>query len=439
MTRSVFYPRCGALLSVVFDGHGAPNSKPLVVEARPKTCSVNRNGYHEADTWSAEFDARALPFDPDLIASLAIRIYMWDAGTKGEDNWAVEDNEMVRGLADEPELEYSSGQGVFRASGRDYTGVLDPQWDPKKKLPAGKPLDETVQLMADLAAPAGTSARFTVDWQSNRPKPIVGAAQRSTKRKGLWVKPGTTYWDLIYSTVLNHGFIAYVRESTIVITDARTQTKASLAKAVQLAHGRDLMSLKVARNLAREQVPQIRIRTIDPKTKKRIDVVYPDKRNKPKTAIGTTKDEYLDLPSPNGIVDRDTMLEFAKMRFDFMGRAEATYSFTTRHLSVEDSTGSEADMLRLQAGDPVAIKFDAFNAELWRQLESGERIEHLLNLGYSNSIAAFIANNSERITQFRQPYYTRQVSYEWSNDDGLGISVEAVNYVSESREKAAAP
>lgn len=436
---SVFYPRCAARLSVVFDGMGGPNSRPLLVDAVPRSATVNRNGYHEADTWTLEFDARTLPFDPNLIASCAVTIYMWDAGTAeaiGDyAQWATPDHEMVRGLADEPTLTFGDST-TLSLSGRDYTAVLDPEWDPRKKVPAGLPLDETVRRIAELAAPPGTSARFEVIWRSAKKPPTVGAAQRSTKKKGLWVKPGTTHWDLIYSTALTLGYIAYVEGAAIILADPNTQTSASAARGARLAYGRDLLGLTVRRNLARERVPQIKMNTTDPKTGKLISVLYPAKGKKDKNALGVVTDEILDLPAPDGVVDRDTMLRCARLRFRSMSRAEAVYQFRTRHLTAETAHGPAANLLQLRAGDPISIAFDAFNQEAMRQLDSGARIEHLLNLGYSNSLATFVAANYERLAQFEQPYYTRQVSFDWSQDDGLQIEVEAVNYVSEAREQA---
>lgn len=437
---AVFHPRCRALLSVVFDGRGGPNSAPLTVEARPQSATVNRNGYHEADTWSLEFDARALPFDPELIASVAARVYMFDAEGDDQREWALERYEMVRGLADEAELAVEDGQR-FILSGRDYTGVLDPEWDPRKKVPAGRPLDKTIEEIADLAAPPGTLARFEVVFDSDRPIPTCGGLQRSTKKKGLWVKPGKTYWDLIYDLAVAHGFIAFVRDSQIIITDPRTQNRATLAEAPRVVYGRHLLSLRAQRRLAKERVPQIEIRAWDPKGRKPITVTYPTKRNTITTGLGTKKDEVLRLPAPDGVVDRDALLRYAQLRYELMARAETTYTFGTRHLAVgrndnlPDADRRDFDMLRLDAGSAVVIAFDSFNGEQMRVLDTGQREEHLRSQGYSGAVSAFVARNYERLDQFRQPYYVRTVSYEWSDDDGLEITVEAVNYASEAREQ----
>lgn len=443
---SVFWPRCRALMSVVFDGRGAPNSKPLTIEATPRNATVTRNGYQEADTWSIDFDARLLPFDPELIASMAVRIYMYDAEGDDTREWALERYEMVRGLADNANLDIEDKQS-FKCDGRDYTGVLDPEWNPKKKIPSGKPLDKTIEDMADAAAPANTQARFEVKWESSRPIPIVGAAHRSTKKKGLWVKPGKTYWDTIYEMALSHGFIVYIRDSTIIVTDPAAQTRASLAQAARVVHGRHLSELHVERKLSRSVVPQIMLVAWDPVTRKRIEVRYPEKKfinpgtGSLSTALGTKRDDVVYLPAPPGIIDRDTLRAFAKMRYEQMGRSESVYRFSTKFLAVGVNDGlpeavsrGTVDLLRLQAGSPVAIAFDAFNAEQMRNLTAGQREAHLRSLGYSEQVSEFVAANYDRIDQFRQPYYTREANYEMS-DDGLTISVEAVNYASEARER----
>lgn len=449
MTR-LTQPMCRAQLQIIFDGRGAPNSKALLVEVQPKSATVSRNGYHEADTWSLEFDARLVPFDVDGIAAIAVRIYMWDGLLAGpESEWAVEANEMIRGLADEPEFEFVGSQTIS-LSGRDYTAALDHEWDPRDKIKAGGELTEVVQSIADEAIPEGSVARFLVEWMSDEPVPHCFGNTRSTKKKGAWVKPGKTTWEVIYDLVLGHGFICYVEDSRIIIADPAFQTKENLALTTQLVHGRDLSSLKISRKLAKERVPQMKIVYWDAKGRQKFSVTYPEKGRPPTIGVGFKKDESEVIPAPSYCHDRDSALRFAKMRYELIARGESTYTFSTRAMRVpiqpeiseifrdqaDLDVSNERSLLNIHAGDAISIVFDPFNREHMRTQSPAQRYEHMREMGYSDSVSQFVSQNMERIDQFRQPYYVRTISFDWSSSDGLKIEGEGVNYATERREVA---
>lgn len=445
---ATFRPRCRAQLTVKFDGRGGPD-KTITIECAPRAATVRRNSYAEADTWSLEVDARVLPFDPDLIASCAARIYMWSDDGHESKEWATESNEMIRGLADDIGLVFGEGQALG-ISGRDYTGILDPEWDPRQKVPSGKPLDQTIQDIADAAAPETTSARFLVAVQSTRSMPICGGLQRSTKKKGLFVKQGKTHWDVIYDLAIAHGFIVFVRDSTIVISDPREHSARTIPFAPRVAYGRHLTSLEVERKFAKERVPQIKISAWDPKTKKPVTVLYPEHRTDVTTAIGLKKDEILRYPPQLGVTDREGLRAQAKAWFDNLARAESTYKFKTLYLEIpigaadllapSSTIGSASfDLLRLDTGSAVSIAFDPFNREAMRALTAGQRVEHLEAMGYAPTVASFVADNYDRLEQFRQPYYCQGVEFTYSHDEGLTIEVDAANFACEPRELAVAP
>lgn len=432
---AVLYPRCEAQLEIVFDGRGAPDTAALLLDARPSSATVHRNGYHEADTWSMAFDARTLPFDPDLVRAIAVSIFMFNAASLDDRReFAVPEHRMIIGLCDEPSLTLGKDGQTVSMEGRDATALLlDQEWDPRDRIPAGRPLDVTIKQIADKAVPPGGRFHFAVLYESDdRPEPpIVGSTRRSTKKKGLWVKPGKNYWDVIYQLALDHGFIAFVRDDTILVTDPRTQTSKSLATAPKLAYGRNLEDLKVTRKLGKERVPQITIRTRDPRTRQPVEVVYPARHHSPTTGLGTTKDETMVFPAPRGVFDKTDLRHYAKTKYDTMARAEASYHFSTRHLVGLDNG---FDLFKLDAGTPLYLGFAPFNAEQMRALEPAQRADHIRSLGYSDRIAAFLAEHYDRLRQFEQPFYVQEAAFEWSNTEGLTISGEAANYAYEPRE-----
>lgn len=449
-TRSLFWPRCRAVLEIVFDGRGAPNSVPFNIEVDPISASIGLNGFYEADTWTMEFEIKALPFDPDQIAYAAVHIYMWDSQKHLEGaEWASEQNLMVKGLVDDVETMLVGEDTVVKFTGRDYTSLLsDPEWDPTEKIPSGRALDEIVQEIADQAAPKGTRARFLVEWRGEEPPPMVGSMHRSTKKKGMWVKPGKTYWDAIWDLCIMHSYVARVEGSVIIIDEPVTQTKQTLETAPRLVYGQHLLSLEIKRKFAREVVPQIVIVSYDPNTGRKIETKYPDKtnaqhkvtaqRDQPRDALGipltSKKDEQMFFPPPDGVVDPKALKRYARMRFYHMGRGETVYTMDTKHIWLPDakSPAREINMLALRPGAAIGIHFDPLNESFIRAIkEVGQRIDHITAMGYKPKVAAFIANNIERMELFKQNYYYNRGTVDFSIEEGIEIQIEAVNFAGE--------
>jgi hypothetical protein len=450
-TRSLFWPRCRARLEIVFDGRGAANSVPFHLEVDPISSTIGLNGFYEADTWTMEFEVKALPFDPDQIAYAAVHIYMWDSQKHLEGSeWASTENLMVKGLVDDVETILVGEETIVKFTGRDYTALLsDAEWDPKHKIPSGRPLDLVVQDIADEAAPKGTRARFEVVWAGEADDaPIVGSMHRSTKKKGIWVKPGKSYWDVIWDLCIMHAYVARVEGSAIIISEPVTQTKQTLENAPRLVYGQHLMKLEIKRKFARESVPQIVIVSYDPDTGRKVETKFPEKRNadfkvtaqrdQPLDALGipltSKKDEQMYFPAPAGVTDQKALERYARMRFYHIGRGETIYAMGTKHLWLPDakSPSREINMLALRPGAAIGVHFDPLNESFVRSIkEMGQRIDHITAMGYKPAVASFIAQNIERIELFKQNYYYNRGNIEFSIDEGIEIEIEAVNFAGE--------
>jgi hypothetical protein len=436
-----------AQITVVFDGRGAPNSRPFLLEIVPRSATVSLNGYYEADTFDLEFDTRLLPFDPDMIAYAAVTIHMWD-DVKPTPEWAVYANEMISGLVDDIETIMVGDDNVVKFTGRDYTAVLiDSEWDPRDKIPSGDLLTTVVYEIAEQAAPEGTRARFEVVWNGDEYPPMVGGLHRSTKAKGMWVKAGKSYWDVIWDLCLQHAYVPRVVGNKIIIGEPRTETRRSLETAPRLIYGRNLTGLSLKRKFARELVPQIVITAWDPQTEERIEVVYPKERNITVGATGSTdalgipltvkKDEQLFFAAPKGITDREALVRYARMRFYHLGRGETVYKLNTSNLWIDSPlpiSGAEECVLQFRPGDAIGVSFDPFNQEHLRALDVGQRRHHIVAMGYKAAVADFVADNLERMNLFRQDYYYNRGQVTWSDGQGIEIEIEAMNFASEIRE-----
>lgn len=481
----IFYPQCFGFLSVVFDGFvdEGTEASPKIIPFLPTSASVHMNGYREADTFEIEFDAKAFPFSPDILRSCAVELFMFqtdgqlvsnlethtDSGEKWNlSQFQTDENRVISGLIDEATLHYGDDGRSFRVSGRDYTSLLlNRDWPDGKRVPVGGQLDDVVQALVDEAVGAKLHGgrTLTVEYRGeddvitraqgrsltkkvvkSQTAPTVGRNHSRTQKKGFPVRSGRNYWDVIYDLCLRHSKICFVSGNTVIISDPKTLTAQSDAQAIRMAYGRNIKYLEVQRQMGKEAVPQIVASVYD--KEKRIQVeakwpktIQPQLRQKSQkgagpadiTGIGTVREQTLRVTPPASIKDQGLLEEFVKAYYDNLARHEGSIKFETKAL--KDLKGD--DVLSLRPGDPVRVEFDAFVSEDFKELSEFERYARLRELGYSDEVSEIVAVEFDRLKQFEAPFYVKDVSFSWSNDDGLSVRVEGINYVSPKRDDRA--
>lgn len=452
---SVYYPKCRAVLSVTFDGFGEPDSKPTILEVQPRSARVCLNSYKEADTFDLTFDVKRLPISPDQIRGAGVQIYMYHTegpivdiaggfaevasalGITAGTQYLNRARMQMAGLIDQAEMDGGKDGATFHVSGRDYTGLmLDRQWRPQDRIKTGVALDAMVQSLVDEATQAAKIGRtLTVRWEGGgRAPPIVGTVHNvKTKKRGITpAGGGKNYWDVIYNLAIRHGFIAFVRGFDVIITRPSVLTAASKSSIAKMVYGRNLESLQISRKLGKETVPQIVVRSYDPKTRKLIEGKFPDKGEKAKTGVGTDKDAIKSFTVP-GVSDSKTLRDIAENAYESIARGEGSVHFSTKHLKDLDG---QIDLLALRAGAAVAVGFDAFLPDtMLNSLEDGQRFDRLVSLGYSAQVARVIASNFKQLDYFRRPLYVKEVILAWESKSGIQIEVEAQNFISTVRDE----
>ena len=480
-----FYPECRVNLSVVFDGFGGKDKPQVIEDIIPLTASVHLNSYKEADTWEITFDAQRFPFSPELVKSAAVEIYMYQREDLTSDpfyadipqptfsitglvDFAVRaeaadrdrrEKLMVTGLVDTLNMTQDEQGGVVSMSGRDYTALLiDREWDPSEsgkrgRIPDG-PLDEVVQKLVDEAVNADEIGRTLevafIDYEitpstNNVAKtvtqkkvtiksPPTSKSRSKRKGRGIAVKSDSTYWDVIYKLCMSYGFICFVQGFNVYIAKPHVlySDQEALWGYWRVAYGRNLESLSVERKLSKEAVPQIRVRSFDPKSKIAIEGRFPkDKENITTTGVGTKKEEYRVYTVPD-ITDANTLKEIARSTYFALARGEGQITFSTPALKDLDNK----DLLRMRAGDAVYIEWDAFDAKIMTNAKLGteQKVSALLALGYKRDVAQLVATQYDKLDYFRQNFYVRTVRYDWNQDSGVRVEVEAINFINAERD-----
>jgi hypothetical protein len=435
----IYWPQCRAILSVVFDGFGGGDSEPTIVQVIPRDAQVYLNGYKEADTFELTFDAKALPFSPDLVRAMAVEVYMFDAGSVNPpvEAFATDANLLLAGLVDNADIELGPDGRRFSCDGRDYTALLlDKQWDPRKTVPVGRTLTAAVQELVDDAVGSKKHGGRTlvVEYVSDAAEPVVGAQSTTkTKKIGRPVKDGSNVWDVIYRMCLREGLIVFVRGFSVVITNPQTLTLQNANRTRKVAYGRNLRTLKVERKLGKEKVPQVLVTSYSSKARTAIEAKFPEVKDHVTTGIGTNKDETQRFVV-HGVDDVGTLKKIAETMYNNLARGEAKLHFTTKSLT----DLADASLLSLRAGDPVGVGFDPFNDAILNALTPEGRYQALVEMGYSPAVSQLVAREYDKIEQFRQPFYTKEVNVTWSHKEGISLDVEAINFVAADRDDVTA-
>lgn len=466
MTR-VYYPNARAILQVIFDGFGtsAQDTAPKIIPVLPKSVTVHKNSYRQADSWKLTFDALDLPIDPSLIRAGAVEIYLFQTdGLKAAqrvldrkltsinipsykardmvdqieldlkqaaavDKFTRQTKPIVAGLFDEADLEMSSSGRWMSISGQDYTDhLIKIQYPPDKKgrarrIPTGRKVHV---ILAELLAEADPTGRLSVALRNIKAAdvPVVGAREVRGNKRGIPVDSNTSYWDVMYKLATRHGLILFVDGIEVVLTRPQNIMDARTHNVTKFAWGHNIEHMNLKRHLGKQQVPQIIVQGYDLKKKKPVQAKYPLKADKSPTGLNVKRNEY-QYVTAWGISDPKVLREMAKTAFHLLGRAERKITMKTRDL--RDMRND--DILNLAAGDAVSVKFDPFNAETLQSMTVPERVRHLTDRGYGFAISQVIADSFQKLEMLSRPLRVREVTYEFSQDNGISIEMELQDFI----------
>jgi hypothetical protein len=500
----LFYPGCRAILQVVFDTFGDDDDEPVVIPVLVKSATVHANSYRQADSYEITFDAGDLPFDPRLIRAGAAEVYLFqtdgledsarvssrkdpladlDAGATGargptdalalelgafasKDRFTYQQKPRIAGLFDRTDIELSEDGKWVSINGQDYTAHLASiQWKPNpdgsaRRIPIGKRIDE---LLDDLLAEADPTGRLRIDVRGleEADLPVVGEGEVRGNARGIPVDQKTTYWDVMYKIAIRYGFILFVDALDVVLTRPKTITDKDTTTIKRLVWGKNLEHLRLERELGKEQVPTIVVKSYDPITRKTITVEYPDgqidhsrqkkvsqtkirgteirahttekhraraatRRRGKQTTTLRKRDEY-EIVTVYGISDRKALERIAESRYHLIGKSERRCVATTRDLK----DMRESDMLNLSAGDAVMIEWDEFNRELLSNpnVPDEAKVEHLVDRGYNRAVARLVAKRYAQLEGLDRPLRVKEATYEFDVDDGISIELELYDFI----------
>lgn len=473
MNATLYYPKALATLRIVFEdfrqGSDARLAKTYSVECRPKRVDVNINDYTQADTFNMELDYKNFPFDPRAIRALGVTIHMED---KNGEITATKENTIFQGFADEETISLDDDNRTVSFEGRDFTALLiDAPYPKGKTIPLSTPLEA---LLQEIVSSVPATLNLKVENRTNEVLPTLNqfspdfnslAGQKNVRRDD-------TYWDVIQDLVSRAGLIAYIELDKLVVSKPRVLY--SRDQAVQFIYGRNLKKLEFKRKLGRQKNFNIKVMSLDAKSKSVIEALIPEEATEewsqaigiPRQRIKIPKNEarsfgkdstkkgvttatnagnpkatpedledapFLAFRLPN-IKSKTQLVKIGEGVFEEIGRQQIEGTMETMEMRqfLDDgkSVKTMFNLLKLRNGSPVAIEISQVDmVEMSRAKKNDDRVRYLKSQGYKDQAATGIVE-ALALSTGKTPmvFYTKAVRFSL-NDQGFSLNLEFVNFI----------
>ena len=424
----VYYPEARVVVKAIVENF-SKSQGPVDFPAIPLKAQIVRNSYKQPDSWSIELDAKDFPIPPSMIRTAQVEIYLYDKKGLTADRRLLRDTTKpaIVGLVDSADSKFTAQGRVVSLEGQDMTSLFAGHRFKGRRNFTNKRLDQALEQLKQEVDITNQIKLVTEIPFDRKALPVIGASVSRTNRKGFPVKRGENYWDVMYNLALKHGFILFVRDLELVLATPQSIIEESTKRAdrlFKLTWGENIEEISLTRNLGKERVPQVEVISYDEKTRKQVIGRYPANGVKVTEGVGTKRNEVI-TSVLRGITDEKILKRLAETQYNLLARTEQTVDFSTRELVDESSQ----NLLYLKTGDAFILAFDPFNAEELRKMPEGSRVQWLKYRGFSAQAAQVFATHFERLDTFKQPFYVREATIDWDNDNGLAIDASVINFV----------
>lgn len=264
-------------------------------------------------------------------------------------------------------------------------------------------------------------------------------------------------WDHITEVCVPLGFVPLFEDAELRILDPRTFFLGR-DEARRMVFGRNLKSLSFTRKLGGTKVPTIEVRCYDPAIGRTRWARYPVPGNAPRSGVfgttdpprparanevppsGSNPDDRIMTQVVQGITDPATLARAAESIWHQVGRQEIEGNFSTDEVASFEMPVEEVDLLRLRSGDPIELLVASAetrqlargttlaSATEIRGLQRAARSQYLQNVGWSQEVADRFSALQDA-TSFQTIFRTQDVRLTWSQDSGLEVAVDFINFL----------
>jgi hypothetical protein len=438
MPARVYRPRAALSLTV-------PLRQGDDLQAFTYTVPVQRfhhtlNDHNHADTLSCSVDWIDAGVDPRWIAGATCEFYLGNASE--DDHWQPnEDDIRFVGRMVKPSRAMAGEKLTVDLEFHDYTSFF---LLAKPLATDGVPLytDDLKQAWARLCqnVPGAEELADNIVFEGLDGVPKLGDSvlERFRKAGKLQVSPQMDAWAVWQLAVGAAGLISYFRLDQCVVTTALDYYTAGAPP--RFVYGQNLLSFSEQRNND-FAMRAVGLTSFDPITGKTIEVIHDPlhksikvgakKRGKngkaPKVKTDLSQVDFFQYP---GVTDEAALRRIAEGVYEVRSRQAIEGTLTTVDMDTERAGGGGFDLLTLQSGDLIEVRFlDTDDVEFVKVFDSvDDRADYLEGKGYTSEVARIIATNVDYHTKRSAQFYVRSVEIE-GDFVGEGNFKITVNYI----------
>ena len=465
----------------------------------PRSATYKMEGIKQGGKLTVELKYSDFPIDPRAIRACAIEFYMgtvtrenFEAGMNGQtrigtetDNSGglslsvipytyVDNNNQQRtnlrfkGWVDDFEADFNADdEPIIRLECSDNTRLLFNQLAPAgSSIPPNMPIDQAIAtyiaqfpqcngLSVEYRPPGATIPMINIlDRAKTAYRPQLGPIPSKNGESKL------TILDYIIDECGSLGHVAFMDGTTIVIQQPQTlysdfyptrvddpyiprqlPNNGRLLKNRTMIYGRTIKSMNIRRKYTVSAPRNIEVRSYLGSGKQLLVARYPEKGDRLiRMAPGNnaTHEDWL-VKKVRGIQNQDLLKKIAHAIYEQQNRNEIEVKISTTRLSSFGGDNNDIDLMDLKVGDPLDIEInkDPMSSVSNSKAElENDAVNYMIKHGYNSKFAKAYAaaiNN----TYFQHTFVVKELEYNWSNEDGVSIDINLMNYIEVRADKSA--
>lgn len=457
---SLYYPQAAVILRVTWEDFGtdSPALKEVSdIRVSVKSLTVERNDYSEADTFKAEIDYNAFPFDPRCVRACGISVFMENRKKifNRDNSLAIiqpndlpieskEANKIFVGFADDSSISFDDESRTITLEGRDFTGLfIDQKRVNTEPIALSKPIDQIIQDLINeqeatrtIQVVNRTGEAILPTLAKLAPDFNPATAVKNQQRK-------ETYWDIMVSILGRVGFIGFIELDKFIITKPQNIYEKKQIK--QFIYGRNVKDLTYSRKLGRVKNFNVKVISFNPLEKRVETALIPEEALNPNIKsprvtipqldkdgkkIQPEKDADFVTFTVKDVTSKEQLIRIGESIFEEMSRQQIEGSLSTMEMEIPQEEDSQTRPISFnQIRNGTAIRIYLSQDEL-KSLDSNstdaQKKAFLMKRGYPDKVAGAFAQSLNRINT---AFYTKSVTFEINQEDGFNMKLDFINFI----------
>ncbi len=482
---SFYYPRAAVKLRILPEDFkltsDAVNQTPIEVLVLPKKVSITRNDYKTADTFNMKLDYKNFPFDPRIIRSCGVVIYMEDM--QGPDKIVPSrDNTVFAGYVDTETVSFDEMNQEVSFEGRDFTCLLiDQKYAINKPVSEQMPLDVAIKeflgqvpALQQLKIENRTGSTELPSLSSFYPAhadPLNGQRNPGSKE---------SYWSMIQDACNRASLVCFMELQTLVITVPRNQSE-TRNDDIKFIYGKNVKKLEFKRKLGRLKNINISVRSragkeviiakipleaeqswCDAFGIKKEEVIVPqllptgliDDQSKGSKVSG---DQFVDhakgvagQPAPylsfniDNVADHAQLVKIGQSTYEQYSLQQLEGTLETREMlghgpsknvtgavsqkaqpGIRSNQAKKYDLTKIKKGQSISIEIDTDDlGHISRFQDYSTRLQYLVNHGYNKKVASIFASS---LGKFSPRFFIKSCTISLDSETGFELSINFIN------------